>query len=262
MGFRLFLIIVVFFAVPFTGATEERTAKSIIEEMKKRHSSDNEFNEIAMTLVDRKGLESRQLVRVRYSKNAGEDNPRYLTSVQYLSPENISGVELLTQGRENGKADGQWMYLPADRSYKRITGSSKTHRFMGTDIDFGDIRLENLVAGHEYTLLGKDSILGRESWKIAIACFGFNTNSWDAGPYGKLIMWVDQTHYYPLKVEFYNTNSRHVKTALFEDIRPVKGKLYRSHKMTWKRIRQKTSTVLLCRKIEIGVPNKEMKHPL
>ncbi len=174
MWLRLILIMAVFCGIPFPGVAEELTGKSIIQEMRKRHTVDNELNEIAMTLIDRNGQESRQSIRIHFSKNNGENTPRYLTSVQYLLPANVRGVELLTSGQEKGKPDDQWMYLPADRKFKQIAGNSKTHQFMGTDIAFGDIRLDNLDDAHEYKLLGEDSLFDRESWKIRAACYGFN----------------------------------------------------------------------------------------
>ncbi|MDM8541075.1 outer membrane lipoprotein-sorting protein [Desulfococcaceae bacterium HSG9] len=280
MWLRLILIMAVFCGIPFPGVAEELTGNSIIEEMRKRHTVDNELNEIAMTLIDRNGQEIRQSIRIHFSKNDGENTSRYLTSVQYLSPANIRGVELLTHGQKKGKPDEQWMYLPADRSFKQISGNSTIRQFIGPDIAFEDIRLDNLD-GHEFKLIGEDFLFGRKAWKIATnsVCNG----DWDApsdadvgkinpvsttyglkekaddSPYGKLIIWVDQVHYYPLKIEFYspNPNVRHVKTVLFEDIRQIKGPLHRSFKITWKRIRQNTSTVLLCRKIEVDVPNKD-----
>jgi len=70
---------------------------------------------------------------------------------------------------------------------------------------------------------------------------------------------VDQDQYFQIKIDFYDHHDRHVKTALFEDIRQVKGQLYRPYKVTAvERIRKKTSTILLRKTLDIDTPRNDV----
>ena len=69
-------------------------------------------------------------------------------------------------------------------------------------------------------------------------------------------MWIDQSNYFTLKIDYFDHHDRHIKTSVFEDIRPMTGKLFRSFKVTWSRIRQKTHTVMIYKKIDLDTVHK------
>ena len=255
MWMRLFWIITVIWLGICPGICPalagEVTGRSIIEEQQRRHLADNEFSKVDLTLIDRKGKEKHQKMVIYLSKTKGKTK----TLIQYIAPANIRGVGLLTWEQGKDKEDDQWLYMSASRSIKRIAGGSKKNQFMGTDMAFEDMRPENTDT-HEYTLMDDETIFERKCWKIE-AIPSTEKEKKDSG-YGKRVMWVDQSNYFTLKVDYYDHHGRHIKTAVFEDVRPLTGQLYRSFKVTWSRIRHKTRTVMVYEKIDLDVLHKDI----
>lgn len=226
------------------------TGRQIIEEQQRRHIADNEFSDVTLTLVDRKGKEKRQQMMIYTLKKEGKTK----SLIQYLAPANIRGVGLLTWEQGEDREDDQWLYMSASRSFKRIAGGSKKNQFMGTDMSFEDLRAENLAV-HEYIRRPDDTIAGQACW--VIEAIPSTETEKELSGYGKRELWIDQSNYYAVKVDFYDPHDRHTKTATFEDVRPVKGQLYRSFKVTWDRVRQKTRTIMVYEKIDLDTPNKD-----
>ncbi|MDM8541079.1 outer membrane lipoprotein-sorting protein [Desulfococcaceae bacterium HSG9] len=252
MWFRIFLIVAAVWGFSLSGAVaEELTGRSILEEQEKRHVSDNESGEIDMTLIDRKGKESQRQMRVFHLKK--DEQSKIL--IQFLAPANIKGTGLLTWEQGEGKEDDQWLYLPATRSVKRIAGGGKKNQFMGTDLAYEDLRFEDMDS-HKYTLMGEETVAGRKCWKIESV--PATEDEKKTSGYGKRVIWVGQDNYFNQKIDYYDHNGRHVKTTLFEDIRQMKGQLYRPFKVTVKRIRKKTSTILITKKIELDAPKQDV----
>ncbi len=230
---------------------EELTGRQIIENQQDRHIADNEYAQIKVTLVDRKGKEKHQELVVYASKK--EEKTK--TLIQYHAPANIRGVGLLTWEQGKGKEDDQWLYMSASRSIKRIAGGSKKNQFMGTDMAFEDMRPEDLDV-HAYTLKGEAVIFDKKCWEIESVPSTKKEKS-ESG-YGKRVMWVDPSNYVTLKVDYYDPHGRHIKTSVFEDVRPMVGKMYRSFKITWNRIRQKTTTIMTYEKIDLDTRQKDI----
>ncbi|MCP3873658.1 MAG: outer membrane lipoprotein-sorting protein [Desulfobacteraceae bacterium] len=244
MWTRLFLMIIALGLGVFDVQAGELTGRQIIQEQQKRHQSDNEYSIIGLTLTDRKGKEKKQKMVVYMSKPDGKSK----TLIQYLKPANIRGVGLLTWEQGGDKDDDQWLYMSASRSTKRIAGGSKKNQFMGTDMAFEDMRPENTDV-HEYTLMGEETLFGKKIWKID-SVPSTEKEKKESG-YGKRVMYVDQANYFTLKVEYFDHHDRHIKTSVFEDIRPMTAQLFRSYKVTWTRLRKKTSTTMVYETIDL-----------
>lgn len=242
--------------------SEELTGRSIISEQQKRHLADNEFSAVELTITDRKGKEKKQEMVIYLSKIDGKTK----SLIQYLAPANIRGVGLLTWEQEGDHEDDQWMYLSAARKVKRIAGGNKKNQFMGTDMAFEDMRVEDMET-HAYALLENETVSGKPCWKIE-ATPSTEKEKKESG-YGKRIMWVDQSNYYTLKMDFFDHHDRHIKTALFDDVRHMNDTLFRSFKITWERHRKKTSTTMIYGTIDIDSHHKNslftqsyMKRPV
>lgn len=233
------------------GWAVELTGRQIIEEQQDRHISDNEYSDVNLTLLDRKGKAKHQKMMIYAAKKEGKTR----TLIQYHAPANIRGVGLLTWEQGKDKDDDQWLYMSAARSTKRIAGGSKKNQFMGTDMAYEDMRPENLDA-HEYMLVGEEQIFDNKCWKIE--SIPTTEKEKKESGYGKRVMWVDQSNYMTLKVDYYDHHERHIKVSKFEEIRPMKGTLFRSFKVTWNRIRQKTSTIMVYEKIDLDTRHKDI----
>jgi len=220
------------------------TGRQIIQEQKNRHSADDETGVASLTLVDRKGKEKHQQIKIVSMTR----NNKSKSLIQYLAPANIRGVGLLTWEQGQDKDDDQWLYMSATRTSKRIAGGNKKNQFMGTDMAFEDLRAENLTV-HKYSLIGEEPLDGKPCWKIEILP-STEKEKKESG-YGRRVVWVEQSNYMTLKALFYDHHSRHIKTALFKDIRLMKGQMFRSFKVIWERIRKKTRTIMSYDTIDI-----------
>lgn len=251
MWLRTLLTILILFQTAHGVAAQKISGREIIEEQQERHSSDHEFSNVSLTLVDRKGKKKSQEIMIYSMKKDGKNK----TLIQYTAPAKIRGVGLLTWEQESDKEDDQWLYMSASKSIKRIAGGSKKNQFMGTDMAFEDMRPENLDA-HTYELTGEEHLFNRKCW-IVESVPATEKEKKESG-YGLRIMWVDQSSYFTLKVNYFDHHNRHIKTVVFEDIRKLDKQLHRSFRVTWKRIRQKTSTIMNYKKIDIQTPQKDV----
>ena len=50
--------------------------------------------------------------------------------------------------------------------------------------------------------------------------------------YTRQVLWVDQTHYRPIKIEFYDRKNSLLKTLDFKDYRQYLGKFWRAHALS------------------------------
>lgn len=255
MNRKMTILLLSVLMIPVWGfapaGAEDLTGRQIVEEQQNRHVADNEMAKVALTLIDRKGKEKHQEMVIYTSKKEGKTR----SLIQYHAPANIRGVGLLTWEQGEDQDDDQWMYMSASKATKRIAGGSKKNQFMGTDMAFEDMRPENLDT-HEYTLKGEEAVDANPCWKIE-AVPSTDREKEESG-YGKRIMWVDKAHYFTLKVEYFDHHDRHIKTALFEEIKPMGGQLFRSFKVTWKRLSQKTSTIMDYQDIDLETRHTDM----
>ncbi len=144
--------------------------------------------------------------------------------MKYLKPKNIRDVGLLTWEQEEGKDDDQWLYLPASRQVKRITGGSKKEPFMGSDLAYEDFRPENLDA-HEYKLLKEENIDGQDCWVVE-AIPSTAKEKKDSG-YSKRIFWIRKDIYFSVKTEFYNRRNHLAKNGYYKELENIRGEIWR-----------------------------------
>ncbi|NKB62229.1 MAG: outer membrane lipoprotein-sorting protein [Gammaproteobacteria bacterium] len=179
-----------------------QTGLDVMKEQDRRHRSDQEFTEYTMTLLDSRGKEKQRRM-VSYSKNIEHGQSKSL--IKFLEPTNISNVGLLTWSDSEQESDNQWLYLPASKKIKRITGGGKASSFMSTDFAFEDMRPENLDT-HTYTIIREEEIEGQLCWVIE-ALPSTSKEKRDSG-YSKRQLWVGHDHYLTIKTDFYDRRKK------------------------------------------------------
>ena len=81
----------------------------------------------------------KKIVRSMLSKSMEANKAETRTLLEFLLPKDVKGTKLLTWSFDK-KDDSQWIYLPAFRKIKRISSSSKTSSFMGSEFTYEDLR--------------------------------------------------------------------------------------------------------------------------
>ena len=138
------------------------TGREIMEKVNARDTGDRSITEMEMILIDKKGKK-----RVRKLKTFGlEKGKDSLSLMFFLSPADVRNTGFLTfDYDESGKADDQWLFLPALRKTKRIAAGDKSGSFMGSDLNYSDMTSPDLDL-YDYTLMKETEVKGHKVWQI------------------------------------------------------------------------------------------------
>ncbi len=148
----LWLTLVIFASSP--------TPRQILDESDRRTKSDSQFYE-GVVRVEGKGKSAREKAWRSWRLGTG-GNARAM--VQFLEPAEVKGVSLLTLSKAAGE-DDQWLYTPELSRDRRIAGSAKNERFLGTDFTYEDMQ-ERDLDGAEYRFLPESKCGAAICWVI------------------------------------------------------------------------------------------------
>ncbi len=148
-----------------------------------------------MILIDQEGNEEvREMIM--FSQKEEEDKTSSL--MRFLSPKSVKGVTLLNI--KNGEKI--YLYMPAYKKPRRIAGSSKQEKFMGTDLSYEDMGMDYEDKDYEKKLLEETGSV----YIIEIIPSGEDVS------YKKIILTVDKEMFYTKRVEFYDMSKNLSKT--------------------------------------------------
>lgn len=148
---------------------------------------------LRMTLTER-GRAPRARLFYSYRQDQGRGRVRSL--VRFIEPADVAGTGLLTQDTP-GQESAQWLFLPAVNKERRISGSRKGGRFVGSDIYFEDLR-DRLVEQDRHRAIGTDSVLGT-TCKLLESVPVDPSNS----VYSRRVSCIHPETFLPLRVEFF-----------------------------------------------------------
>lgn len=140
----------------------------------------------------------------------GKDGFDEKTLIFFNSPPEVEGTGFLNWSyMDIAKDDDQWLYLPALKKIKRISGSDKEDSFMGTDFTFDDMG-DRQVAEDVHTLIREEPYKGRQCYVVE------SIPKEKDYIYSKKIAWVDKQEWIIHKVDFYDRKTRFMKTFLVQ----------------------------------------------
>jgi len=132
-----------------------------------------------------------------------------------LAPAKEKGVTFLKLKNE------MWNYIPKINRTIKIPPSMMMQSWMGSDFTNDDLVKEsNMVTDYTHTLLGREELLGFETYKIELRPKPEAAIVWD-----RIVEWIRVDDYVPLKAEYYNERGERIRTMLFGDIRQMGGRL-------------------------------------
>ena len=117
------------------------TAQQIVDKSLERNKFgfQNAIAGITLKLVSKRGSERVREVQIKSIERDGLGK----SLVRFHAPADVAGTGFLLI--ENADADDdQYLYLPALGKVKRITGSQRNQRFMGTDLTYADMESRDL----------------------------------------------------------------------------------------------------------------------
>ena len=190
------------------------TGHDIMLNVEGRPDGDSRKSIMHMELTNKRGA-----VRVRtmlsYSKDYGDDKK---TIMYFQAPADVKGTGFLTWDyNDETKTDDRWLYLPAMKKTRRISGSSaKKEYFMGSDFTYDDMSKQN-VSAENHQLIKEEELNGYKCWVIE------STPKTNDDIYSKKIGWVRQDNYVLIKVDFYERSGGLMKTLEVHDVKKIDG---------------------------------------
>ncbi len=133
----------------------------------------------------------------------------------FVAPVDIKGTTFLVHKYIN-QDDYRRLYIPASDKIIPIAGSRKQDPFMGSDFTYED------VSGRHYTkdnhkLLREDTLDGKKVYVTE------SIPKIKEEKIAKMIGYIDQKSFIPLKVEFYNHDGKKYRTYQSLDIKDIGG---------------------------------------
>lgn len=203
-----------------TPETPLPSGTEIVERINARNEGERLTYRMRMTLIDRKGRE-----RVRqtfgYRKYFGTEKR---TVLFFESPENVKGTAFLTYDHpEAHRDDDQWLYLPALRKVRRISGADRGDAFIGTDLSYEDMKKGGKIEIGDYThrTVGVEEVEGHPCYVVEHVPVSQKVAK-ELG-YGRVRSFVDPDLWMWRRATFWDTRGRPLKTIENREIRQVDG---------------------------------------
>ncbi|MBL4578024.1 MAG: outer membrane lipoprotein-sorting protein [Flavobacteriales bacterium] len=176
-------------------------------------------NKLTMTLKNRHGQKTTRQMH-GYSMEVDGDGDKSMTV--FDTPADVKGTASMTFTHKTGN-DDQWLYLPAIQRVKRISSSSKSGPFMGSEFAFEDLSSQEI---EKYTWKYL-----RDEKKNGVDCHALERVPLDKNSgYKRHITWVNKDNYRVEVVDYYDRKNTLLKTLTFSEFR-LYGKYWRADVM-------------------------------
>lgn len=198
------LMILLFVAI--SGYSQTLTGKEIIQKMDANAYGGRIASSMKMTIIRPTWTRTMEV-------KSWSDGNKY-SLILITSPAREKGITYLKREKE------MWNFQPSiDRTIK-MPPSMMMQSWMGSDFKNDDlVRQSSIVEDYTHKLLGKETIEGRECYKVEL------TPKEDAPVvWGKVIAWIDVKDFLQLKAEFYDEDGELVNTMLGKDIKTLGGR--------------------------------------
>lgn len=201
------ILLVGFFLLGMAVFSYGQTAKEVVQKM-----DDNAFggrikSNMKMTIVRPKWSRTMEF-------KSWADGADY-SLILVTAPAREKGITYLKRERE------MWNFQPSiDRTIK-MPPSMMTQSWMGSDFKNDDlVRQSSVVKDYQHKMLGKETLDGRECYKIEMI-----PNEDAPVVWGKVILWIDTKNYLNLKTEHYDEDDDLVDTSYGQNVKELGGRL-------------------------------------
>ena len=223
---------------------DAQTGRDIIQRVKARPDGNTRYAEMQLTLVKKNG-DKRERKMVSWAMDEGKDTKKIMF---FTYPGDVKGTGFLTWDYDQaGKEDDKWLYLPAMKKTRRISGSSsKTDYFMGTDFTYDDMGGRS-VDEDKHTLLREETRDGHKCWVV---------ESVPKDPhevYSRKVTWIRQDSDTGVYCEFYDKLGKLHRVMTVTDLQKVEG-FWTVMKMEMKNVQSGHST-----QITVSEPKYDIK---
>ncbi len=229
-SFLALLILCVLY--PYVFATSIDNGQQLAQKVYDRDDGQTSYAETQMVLLDKRGNERVRIMLVA-SKHYGNVNKRYM---RFMAPAAIKDTAFLAW--ENvGRPDDQFLYLPALGRVRRISSGQKDQSFANSDFTYEDLE-KRKVDLDTHRLLRTEPYENYHCWVLEST-----PKEADDSQYGRVLSWIDQRTFVPVKVEFYDKRERFAKMLLVHRLEQVDG-IWTAMESEMRDVQKKQSTLL------------------
>jgi hypothetical protein len=168
------------------------------------------------------------------------------TLMVFRTPRDVAGTGYLSFSYDKDQDDDMWLYLPALKRVRRITGSGKNDDFMGTDFTYEDMGSRSLTKDN-FSLREEEAVDGHPCWVVEAK----SRDSRD--PYGRRLLRIRKDSSIIAAVDYYDRQDRPLKTLRVSGIRQIDG-IWTAAKMEMTNVQNKHSTVIEMSEIRFNLP--------
>jgi Outer membrane lipoprotein-sorting protein len=179
----------------------------------------DQYSKGKMTLFDARGDSVQREIKQMFME--GRSGNKSL--VRFMRPAEIRGVAALTH--EHPKTtDDSWLYLPASRRVRRISGANRSASFQGTEFTYEDLSSFE-VERYAWRFLKDGSAGGGASYVLQA-----KPNYKDTG-YSKLVVNVSKKHWRADTIVYFDKAGRKLKTLTSGKWEQVHGRFWRAKRL-------------------------------
>lgn len=194
--------------------------RAVAENINARDDGRYVSRQLVMELIDSGGSTRKRITR-SFRVYEGEDKK---IAIYFERPRNVRDTAFLTfDYAASGDTDDQWLYLPALRKVRRISGSDRGDYFMGTDFTYDDMKLDGKIALEEYDFqtIGRDTADGT-------ACLLLQSTAKNEGiarelGYSRTVSCVDEEIWIARRTDYWDIQGNHIKTLHIREIAKISG---------------------------------------
>ncbi len=196
------------------------TANKIVKHVNDRDPSQQHSQAITIELIDQSNVRRVRETRLQRKKVDGVTR----TAIYFTGPRSVRGTSFLTYDyKEEGRDDDQWLYLPAMRKIRRLSGSDRGDSFLGTDMTYEDMKLSSKLSADDYAWVRLDDEDVAGAPHRVIEGQTINEEVAEEIGYSRMRVWVDPSTWIPRVAEIWDVAGNPLKRVEVSDIRQIDG---------------------------------------
>ncbi len=209
---KVLIISLMLMAMVLGFAQAQITGAQVMENVYNRPTGPDIQSTLTMTLTNSRGSTRVREIK-QFIKQFGDDEKKIMF---FVAPSDVKNTSFMSWSYGDGQSDDMWIYLPALKKTKRISSSSKSDYFMGSDFTYDDLGGRHPSAD-THTILREESVNGEE-------CYVVESVSKDSDYlYSKTISWVVKGEWFGMKKEFYDEDGDFLKSLTINEHKQING---------------------------------------
>ncbi|MBU2102386.1 MAG: outer membrane lipoprotein-sorting protein [Candidatus Omnitrophota bacterium] len=176
------------------------------------YAGDDMRAKVMMELINKNGQKRvRELTMLRKDYEEG-GNQKYF--MYFHKPVEVKDTTFMVYKYPN-KDDDRWIFIPSINLVKQIAANDKYSSFVGSDFTYEDVSGRK-TDEDTHVLLRKDKLESRN-------CFVIESTPRGSSEYTKMISWIDETNFLPLKEEFYDKQNELYRQFETQETKDING---------------------------------------